>query len=315
MNGFWSDFRSAAATNRGLACSVAALPLWILGQVFRDAFWVTGLWFFIPSALLAAVLGCWMTYYAARGRPRAALLIGCLAAAPMALVLCVENRFCNSRSPVAPGDVRAVHWNVAGHLDRPGARSLLCEQRADVYVLSEIPDAAAVESLRNALGDEFQSQVFGNLAVVAKGRVQLEKALIDRHRTTVRLVTWEHQGRSGRLFVVDLPSELYVPRDPLLREINRLMDEFRPDLVVGDFNAPRRSWGLCELPDGYRHAYDTAGSGWGSTWPVPVPLWAIDQCLHSRRIEPRRYALCSSIHSDHRMQVFDFAWCEEMHEK
>lgn len=84
-----------------------------------------------------------------------------------------------------------------------------------------------------------------------------------------------------------------------------------PFWVVGDFNAPRRSRALCELPAGYRHAYDTAGTGCGYTWPVPIPMYALDHSLHSASIVPVRYTLESSVYSDHRLQIFDFAWRAE----
>jgi endonuclease/exonuclease/phosphatase (EEP) superfamily protein YafD len=128
----------------------------------------------------------------------------------------------------------------------------------------------------------------------------------------VQEVTWTRDGQAVQLLVVDLPSEIHIHRDPLLREINRLIEQHQPDLVVGDFNAPRRSRALCELPDGYRHAYDTAGTGWGYTWPVPVPMYALDHCLHSSKIIPVRYDLESSISSDHRLQVFDFGWPDRL---
>ena len=144
--------------------------------------------------------------------------------------------------------------------------------------------------------------------MIAAGEVAASGWLIDPQRMKVRAVTWMRKGQAVQLLVVDLPSAIHIHRDPLLREINKLIEQHRPDLVVGDFNAPRRSRALCELPGGYRHAYDTAGSGCGYTWPVPVPTYALDHCLHSSRIIPGRYDLYSSIYSDHRLQVFDFTW-------
>ncbi|HEX4608420.1 MAG TPA: endonuclease/exonuclease/phosphatase family protein [Urbifossiella sp.] len=120
-------------------------------------------------------------------------------------------------------------------------------------------------------------------------------------------MTWTPRDRPITLLVVDLPSEIWIARDPLLCEVNALIEGHRPDLVVGDFNAPRRSRGLAALPAGYQHAYHTAGGGWGYTWPVPVPVYAIDHCLHGPRISPAAYRLGGlGGDSDHRYQVFDF---------
>jgi len=101
---------------------------------------------------------------------------------------------------------------------------------------------------------------------------------------------------------------LNVARDPVLREINALIEQHQPDLVIGDFNAPRRSWGLSQLPDGYRHAFDTVGRGCGYTWPSFAPMLAIDQCVTGPRIAPVNYELRTTLASDHRLQVFDGAW-------
>src|SRR5262249_21619073 len=103
-----------------------------------------------------------------------------------------------------------------------------------------------------------------------------------------------------------LPSSLAIERAPLLARVRGLIEEGRPDLVVGDFNAPRRSLGLSELPDGYAHAYDAAGTGWSYSWPVPIPLWAIDQCVVGPRVEALRYDLRSTAASDHRLQRLEF---------
>jgi vancomycin resistance protein VanJ len=84
------------------------------------------------------------------------------------------------------------------------------------------------------------------------------------------------------------------------------MQALNPDLVLGDFNAPRRSRALDPLPQGYTHAYEAVGHGWAYSWPMPLPVLAIDQTILSDRIEPFSYALHSTIVSDHRMQVLDF---------
>jgi endonuclease/exonuclease/phosphatase family metal-dependent hydrolase len=101
-------------------------------------------------------------------------------------------------------------------------------------------------------------------------------------------------------------SSPLVKRDPLLRRVLAAMASEKPDLVLGDFNSPRRSRALDPLPEGFTHAYDAAGRGWAYSWPVPLPVLAIDQTIVGARLEPLAYALHSTIVSDHRMQVLDF---------
>jgi len=289
------------------AATLLLVLLWGIGQAARDATWLTGMCFYIPSVVVAAALVGWTLVCGVRRRYKLAVLAAGLALAPLGVVLFAENRFgAEPVRPAADGELRLVHWNVAHRLS-PGAQEVLRDQHADLHVLSEIPDARTVEEFRAMLGPEYQAQIFAKLAVIARGTVRAEGWLIHRTSTTVQSVEWERNGRTLRLLVVDLPSAIQIHRDPLLREINALIEREQPDLVVGDFNAPRRSRALGSLPSGYHHAYDTAGSGCGYTWPVPVPMYSLDHCLHSPRIVPVRYALHSSIHSDHRLQVLDFA--------
>jgi endonuclease/exonuclease/phosphatase (EEP) superfamily protein YafD len=294
--------------NRCLWATVLALALlWGIGQIARDRTFLSGLCFYIPSVLVAVSLLGWAVAHYAHRRRRAAILSLSLALLPLATVVFAENRFFTVRPPTAAHGVRLVHWNVAGGLS-PRARAALVEKQAQVYVLSEVPNWESVAALCASLGSEYRAQVYGNLAVIAAGEVTARGLPIDTPRMNVQAVTCELQGRPLGLLVVDLPSAIHIHRDPLLRHMNRLIDQHKPDLVVGDFNAPRRSQALCELPDGYRHAFDSAGTGCGYTWPVPVPMYALDHCLHSPQIVPVRYDLFASICSDHRMQVFDFRW-------
>jgi vancomycin resistance protein VanJ len=84
----------------------------------------------------------------------------------------------------------------------------------------------------------------------------------------------------------------------------RLADEFRADVVVGDFNLPEESpiyrvcWGS------YWNAFGTSGWGWGGTeWPtVPthIPFGIrIDHILSDRGWRPQRCWVGSDVGADH----------------
>ncbi|MBS0264642.1 MAG: endonuclease/exonuclease/phosphatase family protein [Planctomycetes bacterium] len=289
-----------------LGCAVGLSLLWGLGQIERDRNWWTGMCFYIPSAVLAVV---WLVLAAVSVRSRAwrrvtwSLLF---ALPPLVMVVAVENRLFSRPPVVAAGEsVRLVHWNIAGRL-RPTTTAALLKQHADLYVLSEVGDRDEVAMFSKACGPDYSSVTALNLAVVARGKVTMSRWLARQPKVLATLVTCTLPQRTVRVLVVDLPSWIQIPRDPLLAEICELIATHQPDLVVGDFNAPRRSRRLAQLPAGYQHAYETVGSGWGCTWPVPVPVYALDHCLHSAEIQPRHYELQATWSSDHRFQVFDF---------
>jgi len=297
----WGTCLRAAA----LAASLILFLLWSLGQLARDATWLTGMCFYIPSAVMAAVLLCLTVGTFLTRHRRVTICTAGLALGPLYFLLLVENRFFD-KYPEVTAELRLAHWNVGGKL-AAGSRDVLLAHRADVYVLSEAGARPRLEALRSALGEGYKVWRRGDLAVIAEGNLESTEWLLDRPGAKACLVAWGRGERTVSLLIIDLPANISLHRDPLLRDVNRLIERHKPDLVVGDFNAPRRSRALSDLPAGYRHAYDTAGSGWSYTWPAPVPMYAIDQCIHSPRVIPARYELFSSIHSDHRMQVFDFS--------
>lgn len=279
--------------------------LWLLGQIVRDGNRMAALCFYIPSPAVAILLTGWAVWWLVKRRFSSVALAAGLALLPWALVLFVENHRQIEPTPVAGQPLRLVHWNVCCRLDSAALRKQLVAQRADLYVLSEAYYQEALDQFLAGLNDGYSAQLAGPLAVVAAGTIDRE-VLVNRDRAHVEKYDCEIGERRIVLLAVDLPSTITVARDPLLREINELIERHRPHLVVGDFNAPRRSRGLQQLPEGYRHAYDSVGGGWGYTWPIPLPVYSLDHCLHSDRVGPLRYELLSTLASDHRMQIFDF---------
>jgi vancomycin resistance protein VanJ len=289
---------------------VAIVALWAVGQIYRDDTPQTAMLFYAPSPAIALLAGIYSIRCAMKRRRWRALAGLALMSAPLAFVLFVENRFFIQRPPPSDGEYRLVFWNVQGHLHRDAVGELLAEKKADLYVFTEIPSSASVERLSRMLagqlGSEYSFDTFGELAVIGRGSLVWGSAVVDLGRFKVWPLIWTHDERQTKILVVDLPSELNVPRDPLLRIVNDTIAREKPDIVVGDFNAPRRSRALSELPAGYAHAYDSIGRDWGYTWPVPAPLLAIDQCIYSESIVPRRYTLESTWQSDHRIQILDY---------
>jgi endonuclease/exonuclease/phosphatase (EEP) superfamily protein YafD len=289
---------------------ILAFVLWSVGQVLRDVTWYTALCFYIPSPLLAFAL-LWQTCWLMRcNRKRLAGVLGVLALFPLSFTVAIENQWAAPAAPTVAADLprlRLVHWNVwyARRGWEPILRQL-AELHADIYVLSEAPRTLDVSEAVAALGPDFTVQRFEDMAILARGELHVhERRPIGRHGWG-RLVDWDSPAGRFRLLTADFPSHPRTHRAPLLAELERQIVQQQPDMIVGDFNAPRRSPGLMKLPDGYRHAYLTAGSGWSYTWPIFCPLWAIDQCIAGPRATPLHYELQSTSLSDHRLQVCDF---------
>ncbi len=297
------------------ACEWLALPIfaaWGVGQIERERTVATSLCFYLPSLVVAGVLAA--ASLRARSRRRLAGAAGwfVLALLPAIVVVAAENQWTGTARAhgvsMATATRRVVHWNVwSGFAGSWLVRRGLEHERADLLVVSELPPERSLDLVVPRVAGDWSAARRWQLAVVARGA--LEPGSLERNGAARfwPITWWASGGERIEVLVVDVPSDPSQLRSPLLRWVRRRIMALAPDLVVGDFNTPRRARGLEALPPGYAHAYERAGSGWSATFPVPVPLWAIDQTIFGERVEPIAYVLRTPLGSDHRLQRFDFA--------
>ncbi|MEO7793438.1 MAG: endonuclease/exonuclease/phosphatase family protein [Thermoanaerobaculia bacterium] len=302
--------RRTAALPFGRTLGLCLFAVWAVGQLFRDLTLVTAWAFYLPSALVLGALLLLAAFEALRRRRRRAMLLLALALAPVAAVLAFENRWLPRSHPLAgTADLRVVAWNVADFprgVER--AAALLRPLEADLVLLSEAPGKPPQE-LEHQLGGGLRLTPVGGMAIFTREAPLEVEWLARESELQVALVRWPVAGRTLGVLAVNVISSPRVPRDPLLARVVEMIERHEPDLVLGDFNAPRRSRALARLPAGFRHAYDAAGFGWSSTWPAALPLLAIDQTIVGPRLAVRDYTLRTTRISDHRLQLteLDFA--------
>lgn len=294
----------------GLALGWTLFAVWAVGQIARDRTLVTAWAFYLPSAIVLGALVLLAIGAALRRRWRRAGLWLTLALLPAAALLLLENRWQPPSGPVpgakagaGPADLRVVAWNAADFprgVER--AAAILRPLDADLVLLSEAPGKPPQE-LERQLGGELRLARVGAMALFARGELRDIEWLAREDELQAALAHWAVDGRTLGVLAVNVISSPRIPRDPLLERIVEMIERRSPDVVLGDFNAPRRSRALARLPAGFRHAYDAAGSGWSATWPARLPLLAIDQTIVGPRLEVRAYSLHTTRISDHRLQL------------
>ncbi len=300
----------SAHAGRSVAVPIALglLGVWCIGQIARDRTLLTAWAFYVPSALVASALLLLALAALARRRLRRAGLLVLLALPAAATVLVLENHWrraaeAGSARMAPAADLRVVAWNVA---DFPRGvervATLLRSLAPDLVMLSEAPGKPPRE-LERQLGGELRLTAIGAMALLARGEVLDTEWLVRDTTLQVALVRWAIAGRTLAVLAVNVISSPSVARDPLLQRVVGMIAERSPDLVLGDFNAPRRSRALARLPAGFRHAYDAGGLGWSATWPAALPLLAIDQTIVGPRLAVRDYQLLTTKVSDHRLQL------------
>jgi vancomycin resistance protein VanJ len=291
----------------GLIATGGLVLVWVIGQIFRERFGLTGLCFFIPSPLIAVIGLAAAFRYRRKGLLHQCRWALALAAVPLLAVVAIENHWTARQAMKSgPNTMRLVHWNVwHGTLGRPGIGAVLAEYNADICVLSEPPDTIDFDTIDQRTDTGYNTVRVGDMAVIACGTLTRE-ATFRIGEGSGGLLSWNNKNQTISLLVADLPSRITAARGPMLMELQRRIDEHHPDIIVGDLNSPRRCHSLANLPRGYAHAYDTAGKGWSYTWPAICPLWAIDHCMTGPRIRTLHYSLRSTTVSDHRLQCLDF---------
>lgn len=295
------SFRRALARSIPLLAGIA-VSLWAAGQCYQDLTWLSGLCFYCPSSVLASGLAALSLLQ--RKRIRAAICYALLAVPPLLCVLLVENHWIRPSTDDQSDtttNLRVLHWNIARTvMGWEAQKQLIHSHDPGLIVLSE----TSADVLDSDFPG-FQVLRVRDMLVASSGRMHVSGSLVPGGALDAVLVTCELPGRALRLIVADMTSNLNVHRDLYLQPFLQVIREQQPDLIVGDFNAPRLSRAFRNLPEGWRHAYDAAGAGWSSTWPVPVPVLAIDQCICGPRLTPVRYELRSTLLSDHRIQILD----------
>lgn len=314
--------RGITQARRYFALAVRSiLPAWIVGQIFRDSTHLTALCFYIPSPFVALLL----LGKALRNirKPRQALRPLLWMILPLLSTFLLDNHWDRRTIPTKGKETRRiVHWNIYGsNFGLKNIFQTVDESHPDLMVLSEVPKIIRDDRFHKRYAEGYSFLRIGNMVIIAKGKLTSLDVTPLTHGT-VGLVEWNDRNRKRLVLVADLPSSILIARDPILRQINGLIEKHQPDFIVGDLNAPRLSNQLQRLPSGYRHAYDAVGSGWSYTWPVrwpmhstlrPVlesillaPVLSLDHCIVGPDVKPLHYDLRTTRFSDHRLQLLEF---------
>jgi endonuclease/exonuclease/phosphatase (EEP) superfamily protein YafD len=115
-------------------------------------------------------------------------------------------------------------------------------------------------------------------------------------------------GRALTVVVVHPRSTPTLPRAAAFDALEQLLAGLRgePLVVMGDFNTPSDSVFFDPLRRDLHSAFETAGTGYAASWPMPFPVLAIDQVWASDSVRVRSCHLAGSSASDHRLVSFTF---------
>jgi endonuclease/exonuclease/phosphatase (EEP) superfamily protein YafD len=211
-----------------------------------------------------------------------------------------------------PGHYRGLLWNVANGTRGWGGVTADVRQRdPDVAAFVEIGGASALTrgwALAAALPGREVHWWNSAVGIAVRGKiVDTEYHSLGRgsHAGVARV---ELDGRPLTVVVVHPRSTPTEPRGHVFEALEQVLEPLRggPLLVMGDFNTPSDSVFFDPMRQSLRSAFETAGTGYAATWPMPLPVLVLDQVWASDSVDVRSCALAGSPASDHRMVTFSF---------
>ena len=316
------------------ACLVPAATIlfaWAVGIVVSDRTYPTQFLAWLPTEAIVVASGALLlcaVLLRARSAWRASRSLAILWAFSLGWLLVAEWNLYRllTRGPAGERDLRIAYWNTSAERVR-WPQTVVGVIDADLFIIAN--PAMWQRNFRVLARDE-QTVSLGAMLVVTdlpileRGTTSLgvrgvirgkdpktdgEDAYSAGWATFLRL---RAQDRDLVVWVIDLPSDPRMPRASATRTARQRIDAFddgsgfpEPDIIVGDFNIPRRSASLGHLTAGLREAHASVGLGHAASWPRPLPMWHIDLTFTGPRVRLLDYTLLDVGDAEHLVQQID----------
>ena len=279
---------------------------WGVRLTVRDAFPIASTVFYASPWPVLAALGAALCVVSSFRRRRivtgAAALLALGAAVGLFLSLALPPPAASS-----PSDLRVVFWNVGRPTeDLPRVLGILRAHDADIIGIDETGDLTqeAYRSWQMAFpGYQLSRKRSSGMMILTRGEIlHTEKGSLGARgrflESEVRL-----RGALYRILLVDMAASPLRSRRTAFRELLRRIDADADGklILMGDFNTPVDSVHFDVVHTRLANAFETAGRGYSATWPVPIPVMALDHVWVDREIEVTGCSLGFSLLSDHRL--------------
>jgi vancomycin resistance protein VanJ len=309
--------RCAGLTARLLwhVCAWIAAPLLIAGLAIRltirdEADSLAVLFYATPWAILWIMSVISLIYWWKLPRVRWVTLIvtaGCLA-----MWIVRGFGFAPMHRGTVESSFRITYWNVA----RPEWRlnSVLAQagrMTSDFYVFGEFrPKNVVSPKWQEYFGSRYLLPLTRELLLVAPESVsQLDGGSLGGVGACQMCRAVVH-GREVFLLLVDFEAAIGQSRRPGFDRLFQIVDAYseKPLLVIGDFNTPSDSTHFDRLRSRLTSAFETAGRGYGATWPMPLPVMELDHIWTNKHLRVTQCEHATSFYSDHRAVVADIVF-------
>jgi len=232
------------------------------------------------------------------------ITIGCLAA-------WFGSSFAVNLGAPTPGSLRVFFWNAAHHKNAADIAHYVHEFDADFIGIDEA--GARIKRTKPIWQSVFPGYevelLGGQMAFLTKGKILSKAAGALGQRGRFNSFRVALHGEQSLVVLVDIDGEPFESRAPAFAPLAEIVRLHCHDhlVVMGDFNTPLDSVLFQSFRQYLTHAFEGGGTGFDVTWPVPLPVLAIDHIWISKSIKVTGCQLSWSRLSDHRAVLTSFA--------
>jgi vancomycin resistance protein VanJ len=143
------------------------------------------------------------------------------------------------------------------------------------------------------------------MALITKGEILSKASGYLGRRGRYHLLEVALNGERFHVLLVDLDGDPLRSRAPAFAPLTKMIASYSNanPIVMGDFNTPLDSILFESFRQYLTHAFESGGHGFYETWPIPLPVLAIDHIWVSKKIKVASCKLNWSRLSDHRSVV------------
>jgi len=296
--------------------------LWaVAGFGLCTAFWTgrflkdsdsTLIWLYYMPPVITGILGFIWLFLTIRNRMQLLqLYVFITVAFCFFKVLVLDHRWNKPPELLPENNIRILHWNTArGVLGVESIVRTMQDDNPDIIMMSEPPRVDMLSDIAyHALGmehifTEAGMSLASHYPITYLGNIILPAGAGWHARVETSVGPLDFAA-------IDIVSRPNLNRVPAMQALAQWIDNRTssiPLVIMGDFNTPHDAASLKPLRARMLNAYEQAGRGWPYTWPVPLPLYAIDQTWIEPGIKVNDYHLSQTRFSDHKRQIVDISF-------
>jgi endonuclease/exonuclease/phosphatase (EEP) superfamily protein YafD len=228
--------------------------------------------------------------------------IACLIAWPY------ESFFVNSRAS-APGNLRLFFWNAAHNKRTSEIANYIHGFNADLIGIVEAGTQTkkARSFWKNAFPSYKVELLAGEMVFITRGEILSKESGSLGRRGRFNLLKVALNGELFHVLLVDINGDPLRSRAPAFEPLAEMIRAYSQAklIVMGDFNTPLDSVLFESFRPYLTHAFENGGNGFAETWPVPLPVLAIDHIWVGKKMKVGSCNLNWSRLSDHRSVAAD----------